>query len=71
MFQITEEENDALRCQIGTSKKGKGGRRHFPYAFTEHGILMLSSILNSPRAEQANIHIMRAFIRQREYLNSH
>ena len=72
MFQLTREEHDALRYQFGTSKKtGKGGRRHLPYAFTEHGILMLSSILNSPRAEQVNIHIMRAFVRQREYLNSH
>lgn len=71
-FQLTAEEYEALRYQFGTSKKtGKGGRRYLPYAFTEHGILMLSSILNSPRAEQVNIHIMRTFVRQREYLNSH
>ena len=72
MFQLTGDESEALRCQIGTSKKkGKGGRRYFPYAFTEHGILMLSSVLNSFRAEQVNIHIMRAFVRQRDILNAH
>ncbi len=70
MFQLTQDE--ALRCQIGTSKKvGKGGRRYLPYAFTEHGILILSSVLNSSRASQINVHIIRAFVRQREFLNSH
>jgi hypothetical protein len=72
MFQLTPEENKALRCQIGTSKKkGKGGRRYLPYAFTEHGILILSSVLNSLRASQVNVHIIRVFVRQRELLNSH
>ena len=72
MFQLTAEEEEALRCQIGTSKKtGKGGRRYLPYAFTEHGILILSSVLNSIRASQINVHIIRAFVRQREFLNSH
>ena len=70
MFQLTPDE--ALRCQIGTSKKtGKGGRRYLPYAFTEHGILILSSVLNSSRASQVNVHIIRIFVRQREFLNSH
>ena len=70
MFQLTSDE--ALRCHFGTSKKkGKGGRRYLPYAFTEHGILILSSVLNSLRASQINVHIIRAFVRQREFLNSH
>ena len=69
MFQLTKEELGALRYQFGTSKKG--GRRYLPYAFTEHGILILSSVLNSPRAVQMNICIMRAFVKQREILNTH
>ena len=70
MFQLTPDE--ALRCHFGTSKKtGKGGRRYLPYAFTEHGILILSSVLNSSRASQVNVHIIRTFVRQREFLNSH
>ena len=60
MIQLTTEEVAALRCQIGTSK-GKGGRRYLPYAFTEHGVAMLSSVLNSKRAIAVNIEIMRAF----------
>ena len=72
MFQLTPEEGEALRCQNSTSKKtGKGGRRYLPYAFTKHGILILSSILNSLRASQINVHIIRTFVRQREFLNSH
>ena len=61
MFQLSEQEVTALRCQIGISKKGRGGRRYSPYAFTEQGIAMLSGILQSPRAIAANIEIMRAF----------
>ena len=70
MFQLTKEELEALRCQFGTSK-GRGGRRYLPYAFTEHGILILSSVLNSSRAIHVNIHIMRAFVRQRKALMNH
>src|SRR3989338_2981193 len=70
MCQLTSDES--LRCHFGTSKKkGKGGRRYLPYAFTEHGILILSSVLNSSRASQVNVHIIRIFVRQREFLNSH
>lgn len=69
MFPLTNKEVTDLRCQIGTSSWG--GRRYLPYAFTEHGILMLSSILNSSRAIQVNIYIMRTFIKQRETLNAH
>ena len=66
MFQLTTEEVESLRFQIGTSKKGRGGRRYLPYAFTQEGVAMLSSVLNSQRAVQANINIMRAFIKLRE-----
>ncbi|MCX5687696.1 MAG: ORF6N domain-containing protein, partial [Candidatus Omnitrophica bacterium] len=58
MFQLTKSE--FLRCQIGTSKRG--GRRYYPYAFSEQGVSMLSSVLNSERAIMANIQIMRAFV---------
>jgi hypothetical protein len=66
MFQLTEEEVEALRLQIATSKIGHGGRRYLPYAFTEHGVAMLSSVLSSKRAVQMNIVIIRAFIKLRE-----
>ena len=69
MFQLTQVEMDALRFQIGTSKGvGRGGRRYLPYAFTEHGVAMLSSVLRSPIAAQVNIEIMRAFVRLRRLL---
>ncbi len=67
MFQLTKEE--FLKCQIGTSKSG--GRRYLPYAFTEHGILMLSSVLNSKKAVQVNIQIMRTFTKLREMMLSY
>jgi hypothetical protein len=69
MFQITQEEHDSfLRCQIGISKKGHGGRRYLPYVFTEQGIAMLSSVLNSKRAIEVNIAIMRTFVKLRAFL---
>lgn len=71
MFQLTEEEAISLRCQIGTSNETRGGRRYIPYVFTEHGVGMLSSVLNSQRAVQMNIAIIRAFIGLREVLASH
>ncbi len=55
MFQLTIEEADALRLQSGTSKEGRGGRRYLPLVFTEQGVAMLSSVLNSDRAVQVNI----------------
>jgi len=70
MFQLTEDEADALRYQIGTSKKGRGGRRYLPYVFTEQGVAMLSSVLNSERAVLVNIEIMRAFVKLRQMLAS-
>jgi hypothetical protein len=71
MFQLTSEEAESLRCQFGASNEGRGGRRYLPYVFSEHGIAMLSSVLNSPRAVQMNILIVRAFIRMREMISTH
>lgn len=70
MFQLSKHEFEALRSQIVTSNRGRGGRRYPPYAFTEHGVAMLSSVLNSERAVQVNIAIMRAFVRLRQVLAS-
>ena len=70
MFQLTEEEFDILRSQFVTSSSW-GGRRHVPYAFTEQGVAMISSVLRSPRAVAVNIEIMRAFVRLRRLLASH
>ena len=61
MFELTEKEFESLRYQIGASKIGRGGTRYVPMAFTEHGVLMLSSVLNSSKAIQVNIQIMRVF----------
>lgn len=72
MFQLTKEEANSLRFHIGMSKTGgRGGRRYLPYAFTEQGVAMLSSVLNSKRAVQVNIAIMRAFVKLREMLATH
>ncbi len=70
MFQLSREEYDNLRSQSVTSSDW-GGRRYPPYAFTEQGVAMLSSVLRSRRAVQVNIEIMRAFIRLRQMLASH
>jgi len=70
MFQLTEDEAETLRFQIGTSNKGRGGRRYLPYVFTEQGVAMLSSVLNSQRAIVVNIEIMRAFVKLRQLLAS-
>lgn len=85
MFQLTSEESETLRCQAGlrelhdylrsqivTLKPGRGEyRKYKPYVFTEQGVAMLSSILNSNRAIEANIHIIRAFVKLREMIASH
>ena len=71
MFQLTGEEVRSLRSQFATSKQGRGGRRYAPLVFTEQGIAMLSSVLNSERAIQVNIEIMRAFVRLREMIATH
>jgi hypothetical protein len=68
MFQLNDDEAEILRSQIATSKKGSGGRRYNPYAFTEQGVAMLSSVLRSKRAVEVNIAIMRTFVKLREIL---
>ena len=70
MFELSKEEFENLRSQFGTSSQW-GGRRYPPYAFTEQGVAMLSSILKSRRAVQVNIEIMRTFVRLRRLLASH
>jgi len=84
MFQLTKEEYDVLRCHSGTSNvkpspaqrsqsgtsESRGGRRYLPYAFTEQGVAMLSSVLHSERAVRVNIEIMRAFVRLRRMLQA-
>jgi ORF6N domain len=69
IFQLTEKETENLIFQSGRSK-GRGGRRHRPYAFTEQGVAMLSSVLNSERAVQVNIAIMRTFVQLRRLMDS-
>jgi hypothetical protein len=71
MFQLTADEARILKCQIGISSFGHGGRRRsLPYAFTEQGVAMLSSVLRSERAVQVNVAIMRAFVSLRRMLAS-
>ena len=65
MFELTEQEFENLRCQIGTSSWG--GTRYLPYAFTEHGVAQLSSVLHSTFAIEMNINIIRAFVALRQY----
>ena len=69
MFELTKEEFESLRTQFATSKRG--GTRYFPFAFTEQGVAMLSSVLNSPKAINVNIAIMRAFVFMRQYALTH
>lgn len=71
MFRLTPAENEILRSQFATSSELWGGRRYLPYAFTEQGVAMLSSVLRSGRAIEVNIAIMRTFVRLRQLLASH
>jgi hypothetical protein len=71
MFTLTAGEWSGLRSQIVTSKPGRGGRRYAPLVFTEQGVAMLSSVLNSDRAIDVNIAIMRAFVQLRQMLATH
>ncbi len=71
MFQLSSAEWSSLRSQFVTSNVGRGGRRYAPYAFTEQGVAMLSSVLNSPRAIAINIEIMRAFVQVRAMAATH
>jgi len=71
MFRLTADEAESLRCQFGTSKKGRGGRRYLPLAFPEQGVAMLSGVLTSRRAVKVNVAIMRTFVRLREMIAAH
>jgi hypothetical protein len=70
VFPLTPEENQALRSQTVSSKNSRGGRRYLPYVFTEHGAIMAASVLNSPRAVEMSIFVVRAFLRQRQALST-
>ena len=70
MFQLTKDETENLRLQFATSRSGHGGRRSLPFVFTEQGVAMLSGVLNSKRAIDVNIAIMRAFVKLRQMLES-
>ena len=67
MFRLTQEEADFLRSQFATSRS-HGGRRHLPFAFTEHGAIMAASVLNSRKAVQMSLFVVRAFVRLREMI---
>ena len=68
LFQLTREEFSNLKCQTGTSSSGHGGRRKLPWAFTEHGAIMTATVLNSPRAVQMSVFVVRAFLKMRVLL---
>ena len=72
MFQLNAREHDSLRSQFAISKEqaGRGGRRYLPYVFTEHGAIMAASVLDSERAVQVSIYVVRAFVQLREMLSS-
>lgn len=72
MFELTREEYNSLRTQFATLEAGRGKYSKFnPFAFTEQGVAMLASVLNSPKAIQVNIQIVRAFVFIRQYALSH
>lgn len=70
MFRLDDAEHAALMSQSATSKPGRGGRRKAPLAFTEHGAIMAATVLNSPRAVEVSVYVVRAFVRLRETLAS-
>ena len=70
MFQLSQEEIENWKSQIVISNKERMGLRKRPYAFTEHGVIMLANVLNSPRAAQASIQVVRAFIKLREIFST-
>lgn len=70
IFQLSPKEIESLRSQIVTSKSGRGGRRYAPYAFTEHGAIMAATVLNSKRAIEMSVFVVRAFVRLREMLTN-
>ena len=68
MFQLSSSEDKNLRSQFATSKSGRGGRRHLPYAFTEHGAIMAATVLSTKRAIEMSVFVVRAFVRLRDML---
>ena len=70
LFTLTKAEDESLRSQTVTSKTGRGGRRYLPYAFTEHGAIMAASVLNSKRAIEMSILVVRAFVQMRDALRA-
>jgi hypothetical protein len=70
-FQLTKSETAALRSQNATSKPGRGGRRYNPWVFTEHGAVMIATVLNSPTAARMSVFVIRAFVQLRELLINH
>jgi phage regulator Rha-like protein len=70
MFRLNAKESEVLRSQSATSKETRGGRRYLPYAFTEHGAIMAATVLNSKRAVEMSVFVVRAFVRLREMLAS-
>lgn len=71
MFQLTDEEFAALRSQFAISNEGRGGRRYLPYVFTEHGAIMAATILNSQRAVDMSVFVVRAFVEYRQLMTLH
>lgn len=71
MFQLTQSERDDLKSHFATSRQGWGGRRKLPFAFTEHGAIMAASVLNTERAVEMSIFVVRAFVRLRSFLSAH
>lgn len=68
VFTLTKAEHESLRSQIGTSNNTRGGRRYLPHAFTEHGAIMAAAVLNSKRAIEMSLFVVRAFVQMREAL---
>lgn len=71
IFQLSNQEVSALRSQFVISKEGRGGRRYSPYVFTEHGAIMAATILNTPRATEVSVFVVRAFVELREGFATH
>lgn len=72
MFQLTAAEAIALRSQNATLKRGRGAhRKYLPYAFTEHGAIMAANVLNSPRAVEFGVYVVRAFVKLRQLITTH
>jgi hypothetical protein len=71
VFQLTADEAESLRSQNATSKRGRGGQRYKPFAFTEHGAIMAASVLSTPRAIEVSVFVVRAFVRPRQMVATH